>query len=1388
MLKRLTAMALIMTLCLGSICSSALAGQETADGGTGTVAAAGTAGTAVPGGDAGTVQGTGYAFADDAEEEEEKESVPGAANFNPYVFSVGDDKEVSASVDLKSELMVDDSDTSSGTAGKSDDAGTAGGADTAGTAGGADTAGTAGGTGTVVDITAAGSADNATAELLVDVSGKAAADNTTAELNAIASKDASAGNKTAETALPEKKMLLTAPALRAAVPNIDTPALTSAVYDNSTGVATLVFTTSDNDVIECELHCLSKEDPGTGYGTVEVSGTTYYRKDISTVPIESLQCENITGGVRLTGDLSLSPEPSPGEVLYFAVQTARNDPVDGYVLSELSNLKKVTIPGDSGSQTTVAAPELVSASYNENSTVTSVVFKTKHSDADTCEVYLLTEAKPVSPIGNYTVSGKTYYVSGISTEGLDGMQCENLTGGVRRFTGESAALYFDANTKPGAGDVVYIAVETVKYSGGSTVESGISNLKKITIPGDTGELTTEERNANTPTGLKIISAAQNATAVKIAFSWNHNANATGGYEAYVNVINNGVKIPVEDLDCYTLGTGSGVPEAYAYTINGTVCTFRNLPAIRILETGEEQFDSSMSVAYGVRPGQTILVQLTAYVTVGSHSGESNRANAQHTLSGGEPVTGLISLNSANTTIELTPDHYEYTGELQKPAVSVLYGGAELSQGTDYTVVYDNNRNEGDGLVTVVGKGSYTDNKTVEFPIKPAFIGSENTVVTLNPMNSTYSGFPVKPAAEVSYRGITLEEGTNYSVDYRNNNGIGRGEAVIVAITGGNFYGNTTAYFTISGPSLNSNQTVITVLDSCTYTGAVQEPRVGVEYNGVTLSQGSDYELVYSDNVMAGRGLVTVIGKGTYCDNKTAEFPISPAPLNAGNTTVALDPPISVYTGAAIEPGVTVTRDGLSLTRDSDYLVEWQNNVDYGTGIAIVKGKGNYDGNMTKPFTINQASVAVNTTISLVPGSMRYTGSPVTQESVTVINNGRTLTDGIDYSLSYLDNTAIGTATILVTGAGNYMGVTNTTFAIAEIPMRTIAFDPNGGSGEMDKVKIEDGTTYVLPECGFTSPAGMTFTSWHLGEPGTEISVSSDLNLTAQYAPYAVIQGEGSSWNITSQNNLTFVISAPYQRYEAAYVDETGPLTGAAQAGDSGITVINLNSTYLRTLPVGSHTLRTAFTDGEVSAHFTTVSGSGGSVSYGGSDGDSGSPAAAGASRGPDGNSPVLTSGTWRKNEDGSYSFVGVSGNEVTGWNYISTSTGNYWYCFDENGEMRTGWYLSDSGKWYYLTEPDSEDDEMAGIMEAGWHFDNADSEWYLLDPTTGEMLVGWQMVNGQWYYLNPSVSQPTWKQDAEGHWYYDETAGTRPYGAMYRNEMTPDGYRVGEDGAWIPNA
>ena len=131
------------------------------------------------------------------------------------------------------------------------------------------------------------------------------------------------------------------------------------------------------------------------------------------------------------------------------------------------------------------------------------------------------------------------------------------------------------------------------------------------------------------------------------------------------------------------------------------------------------------------------------------------------------------------------------------------------------------------------------------------------------------------------------------------------------------------------------------------------------------------------------------------------------------------------------------------------------------------------------------------------------------------------------------------------------------------------------------------------------------------------------------------------------------------------------------------------------------------------------------------------------------------SGQWRYyNSDGS--FVANS------WKQILYNGTMYWYHFDADGYMETGWLKDADGSWYYLNQAS---DGTAGIMLTGWITDPQDQHRYYLDPATGRMLTGWQVIDGVRYYFNEQgPEQSGWYWNAEQNAWAYEDKQTNPLG------------------------
>lgn len=126
----------------------------------------------------------------------------------------------------------------------------------------------------------------------------------------------------------------------------------------------------------------------------------------------------------------------------------------------------------------------------------------------------------------------------------------------------------------------------------------------------------------------------------------------------------------------------------------------------------------------------------------------------------------------------------------------------------------------------------------------------------------------------------------------------------------------------------------------------------------------------------------------------------------------------IYDGKAKTPTVTVKNDTATLTKDTDYTVEYSNNINAGTATVTVTGIGNYTGTLTKTFTINKASQILNATIDSntidVGGKSKITASGQGTISYSSSNNDVATVS----SSGVVTGISAGTATITVTAAGN----------------------------------------------------------------------------------------------------------------------------------------------------------------------------------------------------------------------------------------------------------------------------------------------------------------------------------------------------------------------------------
>ena len=327
--------------------------------------------------------------------------------------------------------------------------------------------------------------------------------------------------------------------------------------------------------------------------------------------------------------------------------------------------------------------------------------------------------------------------------------------------------------------------------------------------------------------------------------------------------------------------------------------------------------------------------------------------------------------------------YEYKGTAWEPEPNVNLLEERLELGKDYTLSYRDNVNVGTATMTITGKGAYTGTKEISFKITPLQIA-----------------FP----------------------DYT-----------------GNLFCD-----------------VAFSKDSYTYTGKPVEPKPVITYTGgffyegetFELVEGKDYKLSYQNNVDPGYATIIVTGINNCEGEFEEEFFIDPEPIiSQKDISLVTVAPIEAvnYTGKAQEPKPVVTYQGLRLEEGVDYNLSYKNNVDPGTATVTLTGIGEYKGTKAATFTIMKTKINLADVSIAKVADRTYTGQAI-KPTPDVTYQGAKLTAGTDFAFSYDNNVNAGTASLTITGKGNYTGSKSVTFRIVKIDTVVMhrLYNPNSG--------------------------------------------------------------------------------------------------------------------------------------------------------------------------------------------------------------------------------------------------------------------------------------------------------------------------------------------------------
>lgn len=401
------------------------------------------------------------------------------------------------------------------------------------------------------------------------------------------------------------------------------------------------------------------------------------------------------------------------------------------------------------------------------------------------------------------------------------------------------------------------------------------------------------------------------------------------------------------------------------------------------------------------------------------------------------MDALVDADNKKDISELTINDIKdqvYTGEGITPKVTIKDGNTELVENRDFTVSYSDNVNIGEAKVTIIGIGNYEGKVIKTFNIT----NSEQKDISdlnINQLDDeTYTGIKITPDVEITDGDYRLSKNTDYELSYENNINVGTAKVTIRGI--GNYTGTRTLEFNIVQKDIN----LVTIQDigDQVHTGEEIEPSVMISDGSAKLVEDKDYNISYSNNVDLGEATITITGIGNYTGTVTKKFNIVEESGEQAKDISELtidEIGDKIYTGKLITPELRIKDGDTVLIKNEDYTINYTNNINVGTANAVIKGIGNYTGQVEKQFNIVRKDINY-TTILDIPDQI-YTGQSI-EADVVIESDGIVLNEGEDYTIEYINNQEVGTATIRIEGIGNYTGTMTKTFNIVES-------DSNGGN-------------------------------------------------------------------------------------------------------------------------------------------------------------------------------------------------------------------------------------------------------------------------------------------------------------------------------------------------------
>ena len=326
----------------------------------------------------------------------------------------------------------------------------------------------------------------------------------------------------------------------------------------------------------------------------------------------------------------------------------------------------------------------------------------------------------------------------------------------------------------------------------------------------------------------------------------------------------------------------------------------------------------------------------------------------------------------------------YTGTyIQSNVVNVVLDAIDINQVsvTKIPVQYIND--------PAVQLGTYGTGVVLSYMDKPVVTYQKEIV----PSNAYSLGYERNKAAGTGYLKIIANPDYSYQ--------IGEGDNKVTV----RFVGTKYVPFTIKGIPISKvsikdlTGKEFTNANEREYTGMEIAPEARLTYNNESYTLSEDeYDIVYSNNIKAGKAKITVTGRGPFYGTTTRTFTITKKPLESCNITMNSE---YDYSSAGIKPEVSVKIGDVELKENVDYSLSYPKKAKAGSYILTIRPKGSLNGKKeTRNYSIRSISIedCVVVVSDKVAGSK---GSAYMQKPVVYDTNGVKLKSGTDYEKTFI---------------------------------------------------------------------------------------------------------------------------------------------------------------------------------------------------------------------------------------------------------------------------------------------------------------------------------------------------------------------------------------------------